>query len=574
MRAPRISRRSALVLSGTAVALALSGGVAWAFWTAQASNVPAYGRADSMTAGSTPSGTVTGTSVNLAWSAGTTAGGHPAGGYRISRYPSASGGTATAAAQGTCAAVPANALSCTESNVPAGTWYYTVTPVLGAWQGGESPRSAGMTTGDSFSLSVPALTAGNAATVTLTAVAAGHTDTGFTGDHPVSFSGPGNAPDSTAPSYNNGTSIVTFVNGVATVPITLYKAENTTLTATSGNVAGNQAVAVSPGAAAQFQVPAPSGAVAGTAQNVTLAALDAYRNTATGYTGGKTLTWSGPGTAVSGQAPAYPANPVTFTSGTATMPLTLYLAQTTSLSVGDSHISGASPSFTVSPGAAAQFAVSTGLAQRAGTAFPVTVTALDAYKNTATGYTGSKTLAVTGPSPAPDGTPAPSSVATVFSAGTATATLTLVKAESATLTLKDGSLTGTSAQLTVSAGDPARLAWSGVTVSAGTLSSPCSFTCTDTGIGNSGTLTAKIAITDAYGNIVSNLGRTITVTANGGGFTSPSTGTSVNLTTSATGLAESTQTFTFKSQNGSWTSDTLTATSGTYSNATATVTKS
>jgi hypothetical protein len=54
----------------------------------------------------------------------------------------------------------------------------------------------------------------------------------------------------------------------------------------------------------------------------------------------------------------------------------------------DGTHSGTSNSFTVNSGAATHLVVSTGTSQVAGTAFAVTVTAKDAYENTAAGYTG------------------------------------------------------------------------------------------------------------------------------------------------------------------------------------------
>jgi hypothetical protein len=54
----------------------------------------------------------------------------------------------------------------------------------------------------------------------------------YTGSTTIAFSGPGNSPNATAPSYPAS---VTFTNGLATLPagvITLYKAQTTALTAT------------------------------------------------------------------------------------------------------------------------------------------------------------------------------------------------------------------------------------------------------------------------------------------------------------------------------------------------------
>ena len=55
-------------------------------------------------------------------------------------------------------------------------------------------------------------------------------------------------------------------------------------------------------------MPTPSEQEAGVAFNVTLTAIDEYSNTATGYTGAKTLTWSGPANAPNGTAPEYPTS--------------------------------------------------------------------------------------------------------------------------------------------------------------------------------------------------------------------------------------------------------------------------
>ena len=51
-------------------------------------------------------------------------------------------------------------------------------------------------------------------------------------------------------------------------------------------------------------------------------------------------------------------------------------------------ITGSQTGITVNPGVATRLVVSSGTSQVAGTPFTVTVTAKDAYENTATGYTG------------------------------------------------------------------------------------------------------------------------------------------------------------------------------------------
>jgi large repetitive protein len=226
------------------------------------------------------------------------------------------------------------------------------------------------------------------------------------------------------------------------------------------------------------------------------------------------------------------------------------------------------------------FQVSNPGARTVGTAFNVTLTALF-NGTTDTGYTGSKTVTFAGPSNAPDGT-APTYPATVsFSNGVGTASITLVDAESATLTATQGAITGTSPSFTVNPGSAARLAWTNITTTSGTaIPTPCLFSCSYVGFGSNKDFTAKVSVTDSRGNIVSGLGigHTVSVTqgGDGGGFTAPTTGTSVNLTIATSGLASSTATFTFSSQSGNWNSDTLTAhtTGGTsYTDAGATLFK-
>jgi hypothetical protein len=81
---------------------------------------------------------------------------------------------------------------------PASTWYYSITPILGAGLGTESPRSSGVLATDTFTLSWPGtVTAGAGSTLTITAKAGSQTDTGYDGVTTLTFGGPGNAPNGT-----------------------------------------------------------------------------------------------------------------------------------------------------------------------------------------------------------------------------------------------------------------------------------------------------------------------------------------------------------------------------------------
>jgi hypothetical protein len=566
------------VVAAVALGLSTTVGVAWAYWTAQASGVPAYTDADRVGPGNQPIATALGSTVTLTWTPTTTVAGRTVTGYQVLRYPRATGGTSVTPTAGTCAAPVVTTANCTETDVPVDSWFYTVTPVLGSWRGAESPRGQVNVRNDTFVLAFAGgvnLTAGNAETMTITARSAGQTDTGYTGPKTVTFSGPGIAPDGTPPSYNNGSSTVQFVAGVATVPFTLTKAETVALTATAGPVVGSRTVTVSAAAAHHFVVTAPNSAVAGNSFTVTLTAQDRFGNTATSYRNGKNVSWSGPGTAPDGtHVPRYPPNPITFTDGVAaSLPVTLYRAQTTAITATAGQVSGTSGQFVVSSATLSNLGISTPATQTAGTPFALVVFGSDSFGNP---VNGTRTLTWSGGATAPGGNaPVYPANPITFTNGTAAVSVTLFKAGSTTLTVSDGSFSATTGSFTVDAAAAHHVAWSGVTAPlGGTVGSPCLFTCTVNVPGNNRSVLGKAAITDDYGNTVTNIGagRTVTLTAVGGGFGSGDVPT-ITLTVSPTGPAVTTAGFTFMTTNGNSTPDRITASASTFVSATATVIK-
>ena len=120
--------------------LLLSGVAALAHWTA-GSLAGGHGAAAATTVGqgSTPSASALGRTVTVTWPASTLAGGQAVDGYQIKRYDSVTlvSQTITSACAGTVTAT-----TCAESNVPEGSWVYTVTPRFATnWVGAESAKS-------------------------------------------------------------------------------------------------------------------------------------------------------------------------------------------------------------------------------------------------------------------------------------------------------------------------------------------------------------------------------------------------------------------------------------------------
>lgn len=116
---------------------------AFAAWSAGGSG-RGGAAATTMPTGSTPSGSVIGSSVTVTWNTANMVNGSPVAGYVINRSNASNGGPATVGAG--CSGM-VTTTTCTEQSVPAGTWIYTDTPVQANWTGGASNNSAAITVG-------------------------------------------------------------------------------------------------------------------------------------------------------------------------------------------------------------------------------------------------------------------------------------------------------------------------------------------------------------------------------------------------------------------------------------------
>jgi PEP-CTERM motif len=290
-----------------------------------------------------------------------------------------------------------------------------------------------------FGVVTPAnATAGVAFTFTVTALdSTNNTDTTYAGT--VNFT-----------SSDGGSSLPansTLTNGVGTFSATFRTVGSQTITATdtvTGTINGiSNSTAVSPAAAAQFSVIAPATATAGVAFNFTVTALDQFSNVATGYTGTVHFTATDPGATL-------PANS-TLTNGTGTFSASLRTTGSQTITATDSvnpAITGTSSSIAVSPGPATHFLVTAPATATAGGALNFTVTALDQFNNTATGYTGTVHFTAT------DGSATLPANSTLTN-GTGTFSATLKTTGSQTITATDSvnpAITGTSNSINVSPG--------------------------------------------------------------------------------------------------------------------------
>jgi Tol biopolymer transport system component len=212
----------------------------------------------------------------------------------------------------------------------------------------------------------------------------GNTATGYTGAvHFTSSDAQAVLPaDYTFTAVDAG--VHTFSATLKTAGVQWLTAADTKTASITGNETG---ISVSAAAASTFTVASyPGLTTAGVSHNFTVTALDAYGNTATGYTGAVHFT--------SSDAQAVLPTDYTFTAGDAgvhTFSANLKSAGAQSITATDlktASITGKQAGITVAASVATHFKITAPANVTAGVAFSITVTALDAYGNVATGYRG------------------------------------------------------------------------------------------------------------------------------------------------------------------------------------------
>jgi hypothetical protein len=178
---------------------------------------------------------------------------------------------------------------------------------------------------------------------------------------------------------------------------------------------------------------------AGTAFTIKITAKDSSDRTVTGYSGTNVLADS--------TETISPAVTGTFTSGVWTGSVTIKKAQAgVTITTTSAGKTGTSNSFTVNPGPLSTFAFATISDQTSGVPFAITITAMDAYGNIVTGYTGLCTLTVS-----PTGTMINPTSTGAFTSGvwTGQVAVTVASAQSVTISAADSGKMGTSNQFTV-----------------------------------------------------------------------------------------------------------------------------
>jgi hypothetical protein len=564
-----------------------------------------------------------GGTVALAWGAATAPG---AGSVRY--YVTRDGGQPG----GNCptAAAPGTGTSCTDSGVAVGEHTYRVTAEWESWTAVSGAKTATVTVGEAtkftISGSTTTPTAGGAVNLTITAKdAANSTVTTYAGSHSLTFSGASSSPGGNAPTVANGSgtavafgsaTALTFTAGVAAVSsskngvLKVYRAGGASVAASEGSIATPTplALTVSPATTAAFSlVPASTTPTAGTDDNLTITAKDAYGNPTPAYAGSHSLVFSGASASPAGNIPTVSdstgadvafgsATAIAFSAGVAEASegdggaMSLYKSGSTAVKATEGSITTpTAATVTVAPEAASKLVLSASTATpTAATNFNFTTTAQDLYGNAATAYAGAKNITFSGAAASPSGalpTVVNSSGAAVnfgsptaltFTAGVAAVASSkngvgkLNLAGATSVTASDGTLTTpTALVLTVSPGTASKLAMTNLKASAGSVGSPCFFTCAVTSLGNSGAVKAAVSITDSVGNTITGVGagKSVTITASGGTLVgSP-------LTIPASGSAVSSGEFTYTAPASGNYTNTITAASTGYASATATVSK-
>lgn len=374
--------------------------------------------------------------------------------------------------------------------------------------------------------------------------------------------GEGGTPGTGCPTSGAPTTVTSCTETGASIGTHTY--EVTAIWRSWTSASEKQTVTITSGPATHLVLAASkTEVVAGEASSLTVTAKDAANRTVTSYTGSHSLVYEGASAAPSGTKPSVASETGTavafgeatatkFTAGVATVEgtsngqLKLYKPEEAKLKVKAGTISneGALVTVKVTVGPFKSFhLVSVAAEPEAGAAFEVKMTAWDEWQNVITTYARTHKLKYEGALNSPSGK-APTYSATTeptFTAGVATVTgFRFYHAAANTLkVVEETTAREGTASIIVKAAAAKRWAWSHPKVTAGTISSAtCLFTCETTSIGNRQQFEAQVSVTDEYGNVVSNLGTTVTgrVTKAGGAGTLEN---NTKIAIPTTGLAES-----------------------------------
>jgi hypothetical protein len=598
-------------LTGGALAVALllatASGTALAYFTTTGAGSTSAG-VSKLTAPTISTATpVAGGTVALTWGAIT-----PPGTGTVTYAVTRDGGVPA----GNCpsSAAPIAVTTCTDSGVEIGTHSYTVTAKWRSWSAASTAATAQITVGPVTHLDLKAATttpvAGATNNLTITAQdASDATVTTYSGSHNLVFSGASASPDGTTPTVSNNSNsaipfgsatAINFSSGVASVTsskngaMRLYRSGATTVAVSEGSLSSSPdlELTVSPASAKISLGVNSTTPTAGEANSLTITASDTYGNIVTSYTGARNLTFSGASASSGGNTPtvsnssgtAVPFGSPTaidFVAGVASASgasngvMTLYKSATSNLKVNDGSQTSAAVAVTVAPDSASRFSLSgSAMTPTAGNTSNLTTTALDPYGNTATSYTGARNLTFSGASASPNATvptvvnssssaiPFGSATAINFNSGVASVTsskngvMRLYRSGATSIAVSDGTIaTAAPLVVTVNTATASKLAFANVSASGGSLSTTCLFTCSVTGLGNSGTIKANVLVADTYGNTINSVGngRAVKITSTGGTII----GTPLAINNS--GPAETASQFTYTAPASGNYSNTITA---------------
>jgi hypothetical protein len=151
----RSTRAVATIAAGSALSLTIAGGVAVAFWTTTDGSNPGAATATTLPTGATPTALLSGLAATVSFNQVSTSpasGAVPLTSYRISRYSSAAATTPVSTA--TCTPTLVGSLAtCVQPGLTVGSWWFTDTPLLANWVGGESAKtSSAVTVSSSFTI--------------------------------------------------------------------------------------------------------------------------------------------------------------------------------------------------------------------------------------------------------------------------------------------------------------------------------------------------------------------------------------------------------------------------------------